>query len=590
VIPELRPDAQVGKYRIVRHLGQGGMGSVFQAVHVDIAKEVALKVLTADLANDPRAKARFLQEAASLSRLNHPHVVVITDYGAEADTPYIVMELLKGQNLSDRLWPHRRSGIPVEQAVEILLAVSTGITAAHHAGLVHRDIKPSNIFLAESPLKEIQPKLIDFGIAKSDGEMSDSRTKNIVVGTPNYLAPEQVRGFADARSDQFSLAVVLYECLTGRLPHEGGTPFEVMRNVEAGNFRPPSEFRADLPPELETVILRALSRHPDARFEHVFDFGKALLPFASARQRAIWSRFFSDDMAAAVTGSSTAPLPVSTSLLPVATKEQLPSGGGPMAESWFASSQTAEPAPAKTPPSRWRQLGMGLLAVGAMAAGAIAIGTSGILRPTGWPTTVDKGPKTLAGTQPSSLAAEPLTLAAKVTINLVGLPPDARVLLDGAPQSLPLHLDRDERARELAIHAVGFETEVRQIVPSADQTLRIQLRPVPEAAEAPRVSINIDSLPQGAEIWVDGESASVGPTPRALYVPRSSEPRRITLRLPGYLERSIIFVPDGDRMPDVVRLVRSPVAAKRKLTKAPRRMARPLPEPPAESSYIRLPD
>ena len=291
---DLLPGMVLGKYQIVRRLGSGGMGSVYEAVHRDIAKPVALKTLSARLASEPAAQARFLREAASASRLTHPHVVDVTDFGSDNGITFLVMELLRGEDLAAAL-AREPKGLSTERTADVMLAVCAGVYAAHQAGVIHRDLKPPNIFLARGGLDDIVPKVLDFGISKLlDEQMSQTLTgTGTVIGTTPYLSPEQVAGKAiDARSDQYTLGVILYECVTGRRPHEGETLFAIMRSIADGRFRRPRELRPDLPPGFEAVILRAMSADSGRRYESVHALGHALLPFASERRRLLWSEYF----------------------------------------------------------------------------------------------------------------------------------------------------------------------------------------------------------------------------------------------------------------------------------------------------------
>jgi len=290
----LLPGMVLGKYQIVQRLGSGGMGSVYEAVHRDISKPVALKTLAARLASEPAAQARFLREAASASRLTHPHVVDVTDFGSDGGITYLVMELLRGEDLAAAL-AREPMGMSVERIAEVMLAVCAGVFAAHEVGVIHRDLKPPNIFLSRGSLDDVVPKVLDFGISKLlDEKMSSTLTgTGTVMGTTPYLSPEQVAGRpVDARSDQYSLGVILYECATGQRPHEGETLFAIMRSIADGRFRRPRELRADIPPAFEAVTLRAMSHDPARRFETVHALGHALLPFASQRRRLLWSEYF----------------------------------------------------------------------------------------------------------------------------------------------------------------------------------------------------------------------------------------------------------------------------------------------------------
>ncbi len=291
---DLPPGTILGKYQIVQRLGVGGMGSVYEAIHTGIAKAVALKTMSPQLAADNRAAARFMREAASASRLDHPHVVGVTDFGTDRGISYLVMELLRGEDLGQVI-TRESSGVDPVLVADVMLAVCAGVFAAHESGVVHRDLKPPNIFLSRTPLGETVPKVLDFGISKvlSDDVNAPLTNTGMVMGTTHYLSPEQVGGKGvDARSDQYSLGVIMYEALTGRRPHGGNSVYEIMRSISEGNFSPPRKLRTDLPPALEAVVLRAMATRPQDRFESVHGLGRALLPLASQKRRVIWNDYY----------------------------------------------------------------------------------------------------------------------------------------------------------------------------------------------------------------------------------------------------------------------------------------------------------
>jgi serine/threonine protein kinase len=329
-VADLLAGTMLGKYRIGRRLGSGGMGVVYQATHMEIGRAVALKVLNADLAEGTRARLRFLREAAAASKIDHPNVVKVTDYGAEGAVPYLVMELLRGEDLSTLLRRHRR-GLPVTEAANILLAVCAAVFTAHQARVIHRDLKPRNIFLARTKLFEMGPKILDFGISKledDDGAPLSSLTDpGYLLGTPHYLSPEQVAGGpADARSDQFALGVVLYECLTGQRPHHGHETAQVLARIRQGAVSPPRRLRPDLPESLEAAVLRAMALKPEARFPTVHALGAALLPFASPKQQVAWSDYYLSDQPAAP-ALADAPTPEHP---PLAATQYLPETADPI--------------------------------------------------------------------------------------------------------------------------------------------------------------------------------------------------------------------------------------------------------------------
>jgi serine/threonine-protein kinase len=304
----------LGKYQVVRLIGEGGMGAVYEAVHLAIGKKVAIKIMHPDLATDPDARARFLREAQLTSRVRHPHAVDVTDVGSEGGQPFLVMELLDGEDLASYIeW---RGRLPLEQAADFLLAVSAAVAAAHDEGIVHRDLKPHNIFLSQTRDGAIVPKVVDFGISKGlPGPEPAAAAPALVMspvvkttvglmGSPGYLSPEQIERTrpAGAASDQYALGIILYECVTGRQPFGVGDGVSTIFNDILDGKRPPAdELRPDLPEGLQRIIERATSRDPAARFPSVRALGKALLPFASPRAALTWANTFSDEGAVGAT-------------------------------------------------------------------------------------------------------------------------------------------------------------------------------------------------------------------------------------------------------------------------------------------------
>jgi eukaryotic-like serine/threonine-protein kinase len=294
---DLHPGAVLGKYKIVKRLAGGGMGAVYEAVHTGIAKPVALKTINAALAADAVATTRFLREAAAASRLDHPHVVDVTDFGNDAGVGYLVMELLRGEDLAAVIG-REPGGLKPQFVADVMLAVCAGVFAAHESGVVHRDLKPQNIFLAQTPLGEMVPKVLDFGISKriDDDVKSGLTHSGAVMGTTHYLSPEQVAGKPlDVRSDQYALGVILYEALTSKRPHEGDSAYAIMQSIGEGRFALPRLVRTEIPPGLEAVVVRSMSLRPQDRFESVHGLGRALLPFASSKRRVIWSDYYQQD-------------------------------------------------------------------------------------------------------------------------------------------------------------------------------------------------------------------------------------------------------------------------------------------------------
>jgi serine/threonine-protein kinase len=264
------------KYLIEEHLGSGGMCDVYRARHVGMDKPVAVKVLKSQLASDPKIAKRFEQEARAASRIHHPHAINVTDYGIDSDkTPFIVMELVKGETLGQTL---RSTGaFSVERAANILRQVCGALEAAHTVGVIHRDIKPENIILAEYDGSD-WVEVVDFGVAKilEDVNRRGALTgANIIVGTPRYMSPEQCEEKpVDARSDIYSVGVVLYEMLSGEAPFEGDSSTRLLMAHAATPPAPLREKRPDLSAEVEAVVMKALEKDPALRPQSAGEFAR----------------------------------------------------------------------------------------------------------------------------------------------------------------------------------------------------------------------------------------------------------------------------------------------------------------------------
>src|SRR3954462_4021106 len=263
-----------GTYRVLSVLDQGGMGLVFEAEHVRLRRRVALKVLARHLIRDEQALARFNREAEIISQLEHPHIVQILDFDTtEQGEPYIVMELLKGESLSDRL--ERDGCLPIEDAGRIAHQVASGLFAAHQASVIHRDLKPANIFLSNTPGQGRVVKLLDFGISKRMGGGRSLTGEFDVLGTPDYMAPEQALGktaSVDHRGDQYALAVIAFEMLSGQTPFSGDDLVEVLQKVVSAAVPPIERFAPHVSPLVGVVLNRGLEKDPAARYPTVLDF------------------------------------------------------------------------------------------------------------------------------------------------------------------------------------------------------------------------------------------------------------------------------------------------------------------------------
>ncbi|MGZ4289287.1 MAG: Stk1 family PASTA domain-containing Ser/Thr kinase [Gaiellaceae bacterium] len=249
-----------GRYRIQRKLGAGGMADVYLAEDQELGRRVAIKILNGRHANDDQFIERFRREAKNAAALNHPNIVSIYDRGEAEDTYYIAMEYLDGRTLKELIVG--RGAAPINVAIEYARQILSALRFAHRHGIVHRDIKPHNVLVDG----EGRVKVTDFGIARAGtSQMTEAGS---IVGTAQYLSPEQARGGeVDPRSDLYSLGVVLYELLTGKTPFDGETPVEIAMKHLSNTPRPPSKLRPDVPPELDMVVLRALAKNPDDRYQ-----------------------------------------------------------------------------------------------------------------------------------------------------------------------------------------------------------------------------------------------------------------------------------------------------------------------------------
>ncbi len=275
----------VGKYRIERKLGQGGMGAVFAAHHELLHQRVAIKVLSADVAAEGEAVIRFMNEARAAARIVSEHVARVTDVATlDSGVPYMVLELLEGADLSKVL--ETRGALPVELAVDWVLQACVGVAKAHALGIVHRDLKPSNLFLAEREDGTSIVKVLDFGISKSTNPaLVPSHTLTAtgsMIGSPCYMAPEQVRNAkqVDGRTDIWAIGVILYELLTATRPFGGETLGELLIAIVEQEPPPISATRRDMPAGLEQVVARCMKRTPAERFASVAELARALEPYA----------------------------------------------------------------------------------------------------------------------------------------------------------------------------------------------------------------------------------------------------------------------------------------------------------------------
>ena len=360
-----------GKYRIDRLIGKGGMGAVFAAHHELLGQHVALKLLL-DADREPVSVARFLNEGRAAARIPSEHIARVLDVGILDDRrPFIVMEYLEGKDLSQVL--EERGPLGPMDAVDYVLQAIEALAQAHALGILHRDLKPSNLFLAERHDGTRVVKVLDFGISKAIGLAAAAESAIVtqgLIGSPGYMSPEQVRSSktVDARSDMWSLGVILYELLSGAMPFDGENVGEILAAILERPPAPLSARRPDLPAGLIGVVMRCLAREPSRRFADLADLADALLPFAPGTSPSI-ARIRTTMAALAArpihpAGSSQGLPRVSVAMADAATG-LAPSRAVQTNDSWTDASPTLAPSPSRA--TKIFGFAVGLLGVGTLA-------------------------------------------------------------------------------------------------------------------------------------------------------------------------------------------------------------------------------
>jgi eukaryotic-like serine/threonine-protein kinase len=418
--------------RLLKLLGQGGMGSVWTAENTSLQTQVAVKFLSKQIAGVGEAVARFKQEATAAAQIRSPHVVQIFDHGVTDDgAPYMVMELLDGEDLGHRL--ERAGVLAPSEACTVVTHACRALSRAHAAKIVHRDIKPENLFLTDSD-GELFVKVLDFGIAKrDDGGVTNMTSTGAMIGTPYYMSPEQALSSksVDHRADIWSLAVVTYYALTGQVPFPGETVGAVCVALDRAEFTPPSQLRPSLPPALDAWFATALARKPDQRF-------------GSAREMADQFAIAIGDEPPASRMSRGA---IDGPLVAVAAGPQRTLGGASLSGQAGQVGQIGQPAPSRR-----------MLVVGAFA-GVVALGAVGAMLFPGGTTapsaaaqgsaalsaSAEEPPMPAAGSS-GPPAAAPGTAAGAVSAAPVAEPPAASAVASVVPAASAAAALADERS------------------------------------------------------------------------------------------------------------------------------------------------
>ncbi|MBW2277999.1 MAG: serine/threonine protein kinase [Deltaproteobacteria bacterium] len=468
-----------GKYRILRRLGKGGMGAVYMGQHSMIGRHVAIKILHAELSADEEMVTRFYREAQAAAAIGHKSIIDVFDLGVTEDgEPYLVMEYLAGESLATLL---KRSGpIDLGLVCAVIAPALLALSAAHRKQIVHRDLKPDNIFIVRPPEEEPSIKLIDFGISKfirPDDQIRLTQT-GAMLGTPVYMAPEQAMGEGeeDHRSDIYSMGVIMYEALTGRVPYIGTNFNSLLVKILNNDPSPPSEVHAEFPLKAEPLVMKAMARDPADRFQSAQEMVDALAEFdeykgSEARLSSVpldpsKTTFASGDLGS---DAQTESLDLAGEVMAKISSETTPGQ--------WATAQSTRAMLREKKRSRAPLVALALLLLASVALLAI-------LRP--WEpvfSDIPRGvpardvPKT--GVVPAS-EAEP-EQPATVTITVTGFPDGAKISYEGAPVPInPFKVKRGEAIAPLKVEAPGHEPFSISLVPSEDRTIVAELVPLSE--------------------------------------------------------------------------------------------------------------
>jgi eukaryotic-like serine/threonine-protein kinase len=475
----------IGRYEVIERVGRGGMGVLYRGRDPVLDREVAIKVMAGDFSTDESARSRFFREARASARLQHRNIVTIFEFAEDTGTPYIAMEFLRGQSLSQRLGS--QPPLSLTQKLDIVTQLLTGLHYAHEQGIVHRDVKPANVWL----LDDGTVKLLDFGIAKIAA--STMTSAGSVLGSAFYMAPEQVAGReVDGRADVFAAGVVLYELLSQHRPFEAETPTAVMMKIVSEDPQPLSKFCPDLPPALIAAVMKALQREPPRRFPHAGDFAAELkLVRLSAERGAETQATESPDLAQTI---FIPPTPgTSPGAATVATGAVRP----PVVDPAGMASMASEPATSRQMVTGQSRMSTWLLiAAVAIAAVALAVALTGRVGKSGSgdPASAAGGGATAgapaAGSPPAPAA--PSTPAPAGMIKLVTSPEGARVLVGGREVGLTPHdIAIDEiRSGRVRVSLRGYRG--------------VAVTAAPSQIDAGVVLVTLEAAPTGIDVQVGG--------------------------------------------------------------------------------------
>jgi len=470
-------------YRIVRRVGEGGMGEVYEATHARLSGRYAIKLLLREVASDPTLMARFQREAQITSSLRHPSIVQVLDFRQlPSGVPYIVMEFLDGVDLATEI---QKGPMPLPRVQALLEQIASGLSAAHEQGIIHRDLKPANLFLVVLPGSHSElVKIVDFGISKARAANTQLTQASTVMGTPQYMAPEQAMGrgdVLDARADQFSLATIAYEMIAGRCAFAGDSiPMVLYQLVHTEP--PPLLVRGQsISPAVDAVIRRGLAKRPENRYASVLDFARAFSAAVAggAAPGAPLLPSVAEDrtLLAQVAPSSASAVPMAH---PTASASQGSSAVAPGPSTFEpVLSRGTAPRTSAMPAARKR-----VIAVVGTALGFCVLALVLFLRgraPSAGPSTANATlPREAAKpTNPPVPAVVPAVAAAaaEVSVDVQDAPADLVVSIDGDdPRPLPVHLLKGPGTHQFVFQAPGYQARTMQLDTNNDLMLVLSLK------------------------------------------------------------------------------------------------------------------
>jgi len=512
----------IGNYRITAKLGEGGMGAVYLGEHPLIGKKVAVKVLLDDLAAKEEIVTRFFNEAKAVNDIGHANIVDIVDFGKTpndqgTETVYFIMEFLDGESLSSRL---HSVGTSAAETIHILSQSCSALAASHKKGIVHRDLKPENLYLCPRAGDKNFVKILDFGIAKLTGDgggTSKTRT-GLVIGTPAYMSPEQCegRGLVDHRSDIYSLGVLMYEMLTGRLPFigEGFGEVLVMHLTQAPDR--PSLVNPNVTPELEAIALHALEKDRNRRFQNMDEFGQALAD--PAAHLAAWGQqSHLQPTMSGKAGASQRPTDERSPRGPITSTTPVPttlSG---------AASEVATQEPRRSRAPVFVTAGLGVV---------VALAGVGFVLTRG-------APKAAVVLPPPPVEAPKVVKDEMVTITVASDPPGAKIIRAGEGEvgitPKDLKVKKSDASFDLQIRLDGYRMAKSEVLPDKDKEIHVSLAreaaPPPVAAPAAEAA-PAEAAPAVAKVKIKKPRT---PTVKPAGVPQDPD---IGIMEPDFLRKS----------------------------------------------------